>query len=248
MGDADIARTWWEDFSTRSSSRTHAAATMARHVIRTAGQLIRHPRTTTSVSIPDLDLWIAITIILLCRAERYARSTVNNMTGAITALVERILPDETATTRWTRTEMAKRTSGIDAAGTAARGRTRRLEAMPSEVEKWLRELGEPDDLDEQDARGAAAMALASALSLPVTVTTHLRTNEIQLVKDEPKGTAVILGYAPRTGRKTATRLASGMQQPAADRVWVAATTPAVHRYFRPWFVIAQRKGDVHVFS
>jgi hypothetical protein len=117
--------------------------------------------------------------------------------------------------------------------------------FPKDVHRLL--LDRDFDKEEEEVQEVmAAIALASALSLPVSVTCMLEVREVDLVidKEADNRSAVVLGFQPRPGRKTARARAVEKTYPAA---WLAASTPSVHSVFAPWFQLARSRSWTHIF-
>lgn len=234
------AKDTWEALSTRSDARGKAAARFARTTCALSEEFTAE-FWSGEANAASIDLAAAVTVTRLAQGgtgRRVSPATALNELGAFTALVSRIFPD--AAIAWRRCDLARQAIG-STGGKGGGKKVSRADFSPQEVTAILRGLGEADALEERDAALAAAMALASAFSLPVSVTTHVMVDEIDVLADPHHQTAVILGYRPREGRKTFRRTCVPEDlRPQGDVKWMAAATPTLHEYFRPWW--AHRKA------
>jgi hypothetical protein len=92
----------------------------------------------------------------------------------------------------------------------------------------------------------AALALAGAIGLPVTLTSTTTIAEVDIVRDHARGRdAMTLGVRPRPGRKVLRRSTAPKAGPTA---WTAASTPSVHRHLAPWWRLrSSTKGAKYLF-
>ena len=205
-----------------------------------------------------LDAWLGQAVLVLCRAAGVDPTIIDptrvppqmalhirpaaagNEFGALVARIQRAKGD------W-------RFPQLDAALTAVSAKERRrgpaAHRSPSDPcwprEVWLylesREWKSP-----KERTMAAAMALASALGLPIELTRMVEVAHVKAYTDPPTGKqGVALTVPPRPqGRKVHQRRAV---LPDNKTARTGAAGPLVHKYFLPWWRLMRDKGSRFVF-
>ena len=183
----------------------------------------------------DMDVWLAAWI--QARAGAIPDPTVPIVTpqtagkefGALLALIERLRDD------WPTLSLA--VAARNACGTRDRGsnashRTSKQMILPFSVHAFIEQSIFDKNRPLLNQERDAAIAVASAFSLPVGITRMLIPSEFRIVADKKASrAAVILGFVPRQGAKRARAVCVGSPQAT---VWCAASTPSLASAFVPW--------------
>lgn len=125
------------------------------------------------------------------------------------------------------------------------GRSGKRAVPPAATLKWLREQ-RPAVGDVLTATRVAAIAVASATGMPISLTASLRTKECRTVLDKESGrAALVLGIEERlSGRKVHARRAVGGTRPTT---WTASAAVHIGEFFAAWLARRVADGHDHVF-